>query len=244
MNCKCCGYPLAACHPQCPVCGTPSPRIPAALPAPGKARNRLPYLLLGLMAILGLLLYWLIPMDASPSAAEESPAATISPESKTLFQKDCFLLENGELYFDESRYLANPILVVPAAIDGNPVTAIGAECFRDLQGVTTVILPSSITSVGDFAFAGCTDLRGACIPNGVTDIGTGAFRDCPNLEAVYLPTGLARLGEGAFDECLMLTFIFYNGYWDQWQSLYPDTITPYTWVICWDGEYRHVGKTP
>jgi len=75
-------------------------------------------------------------------------------------------------------------------------------------------------------------------------IGTDAFRGCRSLESVYIPTGLSSIGGGAFADCPKLTYIFYNGLYEEWSNIYHDVITPFTWVICWDGEYRHNAKTP
>lgn len=246
MNCKYCGLSIKEEYPVCPVCGQWMISAPLALPAPKKSRSRLPYLLLLGMLLAGLFLFFLIPMDIPETTNSEETISEnrLSPEGKTLLQKGCFLLEDGTLHFDESKFLASPILIVPAAIDQQPVEVIGSHCFENLQGVTTIILPSSITVIEDSAFAGCTQLRGVCIPNGTQTIGAEAFRGCKNLEAVYIPTGLDRIGTGAFDQCPKLSFLFYNGLYDEWLSLYPEVITPFTWVICWDGEYRHSAKTP
>jgi len=247
MNCKCCGFSLREPYPVCPNCGQWTFPPPVGLPSPKKSRNRLPYLLLLGMLLIGTLLFFLIPMDmaqSAPNQVQSLPESTVAPAQKGLLQKDCFLLENGTLYFDESKFIPSPILIVPAAIDQQPVRIIGESCFHNLQGVTTIILPSSITEIEDSAFAGCTDLRGVCVPNATQAIGANAFRGCKNLEAVYIPTGLDRIGTGAFDQCPKLSFIFYNGLYDEWLSLYPEVITPFTWVICWDGEYRHSAKTP
>lgn len=253
MNCTHCGFSPSEEYPICPACGQWSVQPPLALPAPKKRRTILPFLLLfGLMAV-GITLFFLIPMDqpaptvpteVPPSVVETVPHETIPAEGKGLFQKDCFILEAGTLYFDESKFLANPILVVPAAIDEQSVQRLSEFCFEGLEGVTTIILPSSVTEIGARAFAGCTDLRGVCVPNAVKTIGAEAFRGCRNLEAVYLPTGLDAIGTGAFADCPMLTFVFYNGFYEQWESLYPEAITPFTWIICLDGEYRHSAKKP
>lgn len=253
MNCKACGYPYAGLYSVCPFCGESSVKPFPAIAAPKKSCVRIPYLLLLGMFLLGTLFFILIPMGEAPAdtvqenapAVQESIADTTVPsEAKTLFQKDCFILEEGVLAFDESKFIANPILIVPAAIDNQPVEQISSHCFESLDGVTTIILPSSITAIGDYAFAGCADLRGVCVPNAVKSIGAEAFRDCTNLEAVYIPTGLDRIGSGAFEGCPKLSFVFYNGFYTQWQVLYPDLITPFTWVISWDGEYRHGSKIP
>lgn len=243
MNCECCGFTHKEAFPVCPACGQWTFHSPAALPAPDKKRAMLPYLLMTAMVLLGIVLFFLIPMTPadSPSVSEND----LPSEGQTLFQKDCFLLDDtGTVRFDKTQFRSNPVIIVPAAIEDQPVLAIADGCFENVEGVTTVILPSSITRIGERAFAGCRDLRGLCLPNGVLSVGASAFEGCKSLEAVYIPTALDNLGQGAFEDCPRLQFIFYNGLYAQWIKLYPEVITPFTWVICWDGEYQHTGKNP
>lgn len=207
------------------------------LPAPNRKKRWIPVLLLVLMFVIGTVLFFLVPLDSVSSAEAE-----IAPSSSALFQKECFILEDGVLYFDQSKYAESPILVVPAAIDGQNVSVIGHGCFQDVTGVTTIILPSSITRISDFAFDGCVDLRGIRLPERVGVIGVDAFRGCTSLEAIYIPTGLSQIGSGAFEGCPALHYIFYNGFYEEWISIYPEVITPFTWASCWDGDYCHAGK--
>lgn len=240
MNCESCGFTHEEAFPVCPVCGQWTFRPPMGLPAPNKKVKRLPWLLMAAMVLLGTVLYFLIPL--SPAGSKEMLENTAP--GQTLFQKDCFILKDGTLYFDEDEFLPNPILIVPAAIENQPVTAIGDGCFKNVEGVTTIILPSSVTRIGEQAFAGCEDLRGLCLPNAVTHLGAEAMKGCKSLEAVYIPTALSFIGEEAFADCPVLQFVFYNGLYAEWIKLCPEVITPYTWAICWDGEYQHTGKTP
>lgn len=209
------------------------------LPAPDKRRSRYPALLLALMFAFGTFLFFLIPMDAAVET--ESHALEPNPAAGML-QQDCFSVQEGVLYFDESKWLPNPIVVVPAAIQGEAVTAIGPGCFENVTDITTLILPSSITAIGENAFAGCADLRGLELPQSVTFIGSNAFGGCASLEALYVPTAVTAIGDGAFTGCPRLLYIFYGGFYSEWERLYTDYITPFTWIISLDGEYRHGGK--
>lgn len=209
------------------------------LPAPKKSRTRLPAVLLALIFALGTLLYLLIPMDLSVEPEAQSLELTAAAG---MLQQDCFSVQDGVLYFDESKFIPSPILVIPSAIQGEAVTAIGPGCFENVQGITTMILPSSITRIGENAFAGCTDLRGLELSEGITSIGEGAFQDCMSLESLYIPTAVTFIGEGAFDNCPRLLYIFYGGFYSEWEGLYAEYITPFTWIISLDGEYPHGAK--
>ena len=49
-------------------------------------------------------------------------------------------------------------LVIPAEIDGIPVTAIGFKACNGCMKLTSIIIPDSVISIGDYAFNECTGL--------------------------------------------------------------------------------------
>ena len=149
-----------------------------------------------------------------------------------------FAVQNGVLYFDESRYAGSGELSVPNQVDGETVTSLSDGCFRNLDHLTTVILPDTLTTIGRGAFAGCSSLRGIYIPASVTEIGAGAFSGCTGLEAVCINPSVERIGQGAFEDCNQLYYIFYLGTYDDWNELFTEFITPYTGVYCLDGSFR------
>ena len=54
--------------------------------------------------------------------------------------------------------------VIPAAIDGKPVTAIGDGCFRGLLCLQKVRIPEGIERIGDYAFECCGALQKVYFP--------------------------------------------------------------------------------
>jgi hypothetical protein len=54
--------------------------------------------------------------------------------------------------------------VIPAAVDGLPVTAVGEKAFSWRDGLTSVAIPPSVTEIKESAFAGCTGLESVTIP--------------------------------------------------------------------------------
>ena len=66
-------------------------------------------------------------------------------------------------------------LIIPATIEGYPVT-----------------------SIGKFAFYGCQSLTGIIIRDGVTAISEGAFSECRYLSSVILPKTITTISEEAF----------------------------------------------
>ena len=55
-------------------------------------------------------------------------------------------------------------VVIPSAIDGNPVVAIGGEAFHDCSSLTSIIIPNSVMSIGEGSFSGCSSLESMTIP--------------------------------------------------------------------------------
>lgn len=84
-------------------------------------------------------------------------------------------------------------VIIPASIDGYPVTAIGDHAFEKNASITSVTLPHGITSIGWFAFSGCVSLSNISIPGSVQSIGYGAFQNCnANLTIKCLSDSYAR----------------------------------------------------
>ena len=122
---------------------------------------------------------------------------------------------------------AGGLVIIPSAINGLPVAAIGANAFAFCTNLTGVAIPGSVTniaggafefctglsdliilpgaaSIGDGAFVGCFNLGSVVIPGSVNSIGSGAFEGCVNLTGVVFLPGLTNIGDGAFEGCVSL----------------------------------------
>ena len=53
---------------------------------------------------------------------------------------------------------------IPAEIDGQPVTEIGANAFLNCSEMTSVIVPDSVVTIGSCAFSGCDGLTEMTLP--------------------------------------------------------------------------------
>jgi hypothetical protein len=97
-------------------------------------------------------------------------------------------------------------VIIPAAINGLPVTAIGDLAFFNCLQLTSITIPKSVTTIGTQAFS-CTGLTNITIPNGVILIGDHAFYGNLLLTCVTIPNSVTYISEEAFDNCSALLAI-------------------------------------
>ena len=88
-------------------------------------------------------------------------------------------------------------LVVPATLDGNAVTAIGAKAFHKNTSLRSITIPGTVKTIGANAFRDCTEFRTVTLNEGLVSIAANAFIHT-DLRAVTFPASLERLGQYAF----------------------------------------------
>ena len=103
-------------------------------------------------------------------------------------------------------------IIIPEKVKGNDgveyvVTSLGASCFKDCSGLTSITIPSSVTSLGEACFKGCSGLTSITIPSSVTSLGEGCFSNCTSLTSITIPLSVTSLGNGCFSDCSGLTSI-------------------------------------
>jgi TolB-like protein len=98
-------------------------------------------------------------------------------------------------------------LVIPAAIDRLPVTAIGWRAFYRCSSLASVTIPGNVTAIELEAFRECNNLTSVTIGAGVTAIGDAAFWGCSGLTSVTIPGSVTAIREAAFYRCSSLTGI-------------------------------------
>jgi hypothetical protein len=77
-------------------------------------------------------------------------------------------------------------VVIPATINGYPVTSIGENAFDLCRLITSLTIGTNVTSIGSIAFENCAGLTNITIPSSVTTIGDDAFCYCSSLQAITL----------------------------------------------------------
>ena len=103
-------------------------------------------------------------------------------------------------------------IIIPEKVKGNDgveyiVTSLGASCFKDCSGLTSITIPSSVTSLGESCFYGCRGLKSITIPSSVTSLGGACFYACSGLTSIIIPSSVTSLGEYCFYGCSGLTSI-------------------------------------
>lgn len=88
-------------------------------------------------------------------------------------------------------------IIIPAELDGHPVTSVADCAFRFCINLESVVFPDTITSIGANAFAYCKQLSSVDLPEGLQTIGEEAFIDS-GLQAVTIPDTVTSIGRYAF----------------------------------------------
>lgn len=115
------------------------------------------------------------------------------------------VLENEDGSVTIERYIGSGgDVVIPAEIDGKPVSAIGnvvgtIGAFQDCTNVTSVVIPDGVVEIQDNAFYGCTNLEVVTVPSSVTLLRNCAFSDCPKLCAIYFEGNAPEQANYVFD---------------------------------------------
>ena len=98
-------------------------------------------------------------------------------------------------------------LVIPASVNGTPVTEIKDWAFEWDDGVKSVTIPGGLTKIGMQTFRSCWDLTSVTFLDGATTVGYSMFENCRNLSSVTIPNSVTTIGNHAFAECKSLTSI-------------------------------------
>lgn len=102
-------------------------------------------------------------------------------------------------------------MVVPDALEGKPVRAIGPEAFSDNSYLRSIVLPEGLNSIGNSAFKNNFNLESVKLPSSLRTIGESAFSSCSELKRIDLPSEVRAIPRAAFLRCLSLTEVVFPG---------------------------------
>ena len=95
-------------------------------------------------------------------------------------------------------------VVIPAEVNGLPVTQIGDSAFLQNTAIKSLVIPEGVRIIGQSAFQKCYNLETVVLPRSLESIGINAFRDCRSLYRInleYVPS----FGNMCFTNCDSLT---------------------------------------
>ena len=139
-----------------------------------------------------------LPLDSIWTGPEDY-AGTYTPgwyESRLTYT----LNEDGTAAVSGMKEDAHQVMrriIIPAELDGHPVTSVADCAFRYCGNLESVVLPDTVTSIGANAFAYCKQLSSINFPEGLQTIGEEAFIDS-GLLAVSIPDSVTSIGRYAF----------------------------------------------
>ena len=156
--------------------------------------------------LLPLLVLCLLPLLAARAGAAEGDSGYYAPPDR-VYELKYEENADGSLTITDWRGSGADDLVIPDAIDGRPVTAVGPNAFFDASNFRSLTLGSNLTHIGKSAFAFCSSLTGSLtLPDGLESIGEAAFYYCAGLTGpLTVPGSVTEIGPRAFQNCTGLT---------------------------------------
>lgn len=97
--------------------------------------------------------------------------------------------------------------VIPAQIDGVPVTRIADSAFDDCSALVSVTIPNGVVEIGNYAFRGCTSLRSVSLPESLITLRYSVFSNCTSLVELNIPKTITALGNYMFYGCTSLSSV-------------------------------------
>lgn len=92
-------------------------------------------------------------------------------------------------------------LKIPSEYEGMKITKIGNNAFKEVKGLTKIVVPDTVTYIGNYAFYNKTTTE-IVIPDTLKYIGNYAFSHCYKMTTtdLYIPKGAEYIGHYAFED--------------------------------------------
>ena len=98
-------------------------------------------------------------------------------------------------------------ILIADTYNGLPVKNIYQEAFKNMNFITSVVIPDSVETLGAYAFAYCDQLSEITLGESLVSIGNYAFYYCTSLTSVVIPDSVTSIGYAAFAHCHSLTSV-------------------------------------
>ncbi len=151
----------------------------------------------------------IVLIDANGAFRKLQPLLELTAEEA----KECYSFSgasDGGMMLTYYKKECGPDVVIPAYVDGNPVTNIYQYTFNNM-GLNSVYIPDTVKEIGSRAFA-YNNLTNVYIPSSVTKVGNEAFLS-NKLSQLTIEEGVKTLGSGSFRKNNLT------------QAVVPDSIT-------------------
>ena len=139
------------------------------------------------------------PVDLGTNQPAQNVPAQAPTGGASIFDWEDYnvLAQSGEVTIRKYHGTATD-LIIPAEINGMPVTAIGLSAFSAGRGDTlvSVVIPDSVRRIESHAFA-AVPLKSLTLGNSVEYIGNWAFARA-EVSVLVIPDSVVHIGEGAF----------------------------------------------
>ena len=140
----------------------------------------------------GFVILVVLMLMTTSSAMAQDPKFEVIDGFRYLLESDT---KTATLVPPKDGGYSGDIIIIPEKVKGNDgvgyvVTSLGASCFEDCRGLTSITIPSSVTSLGDACFRGCNGLTSITIPSSVTSLGDDCFWNCSGLTSITVPEAI------------------------------------------------------
>ena len=131
---------------------------------------------------------------AKPTSEKKTTVATTAA-AKSPFT---YVIDGGKVAITgyESNEMA---VVIPATIEGCPVTEIGGTAFCDMA-ITSIVIPDGVERIGNSAFWNCYRLETVTVPVSLKSVEHDAFYGCAAIKTVNYNGTVAESSEIVFGE--------------------------------------------
>ena len=102
------------------------------------------------------------------------------------------LMEDGTYSVALGGAINQAVIVIPATINGKPVSTVAASGFKESASLVRVVIADGVKVIQTEAFEGCYNLKTVDLGNGVQTINSIAFSNS-GIQAITLPDSLTQL---------------------------------------------------